>query len=74
MNKMRDLEKKISKRLFTEIGTNKLSNNQYGKSASSKGITYRDEFKKVFIEKDSGNLPGSFVKNTVLKYLSNTLK
>lgn len=35
-----------------------LSNNQYVKSVSTKGVTYTDEFKRIFIaENENGKLP-----------------
>jgi transposase len=49
------LEKIMSKKLFTEKEIKLLSSNHYVKSVSSKGITYTDEFKHIFIaEKQKG--------------------
>lgn len=49
------LEKVMSKKLFTEKEIKLLSSNNYVKSVSSKGITYTDEFKHIFIaEKQKG--------------------
>jgi transposase len=39
----------MSKKHFTEKEVKNLSNNPYVKSGSSKGITYTDEFKRIFI-------------------------
>ena len=48
----------MSKKLFTEKEIKVLSNNPYVKSVSSKGITYTDEFKRIFIvENQKGKLP-----------------
>lgn len=48
----------MSKKTFTEVEISKLSNNPYVKSVSSKGITYTDEFKRMFIaETESGKFP-----------------
>jgi hypothetical protein len=48
----------MSKKLFTEKDIQLLSKNPYVKSVSSKGITYTDEFKQLFIvENENGKLP-----------------
>ena len=48
----------MSKKIFTEKEIKILSNNPYVKSVSSKGITYTDEFKRIFIEENAeGKLP-----------------
>jgi transposase len=48
----------MSKKVFTKKEINLLSENPFVKSASSKGITYTDEFKEVFItENEKGKLP-----------------
>lgn len=48
-------EKTMSKKRFTEKEIKRLSSNHYVKSVSSKGITYTDEFKCIFIaEKEKG--------------------
>lgn len=39
----------MSKKIFTEKEIKQLSNNPYVKSVSSKGITYTDEFKRIFV-------------------------
>ncbi|MDR7003110.1 hypothetical protein J2Y67_005692 [Neobacillus niacini] len=44
----------MSKKIFTEKEINILSNSPYVKSVSSKGITYTDEFKHLFIEENAG--------------------
>jgi transposase len=45
----------MSKKTFTEKEIRQLSNNPYVKSVTSKGITYTDAFKRLFI---SANLKG----------------
>ena len=40
----------MSKKIFTEKEIKQLAANKYVKSVSSKGITYTDEFKEIFIE------------------------
>ncbi len=40
----------MTKKLFTEKEVQALSKNRYVKSVSQKGITYTDEFKRIFIE------------------------
>jgi transposase len=45
----------MSKKTFTEKEIGQLSNNPYVKSVTSKGITYTDAFKRLFI---SANLKG----------------
>ncbi|EOP63603.1 hypothetical protein IIQ_03810 [Bacillus cereus VD118] len=48
----------MTKKLFTERDIQILSNNPYIKSVSQKGITYTDEFKRIFIEEnEKGKLP-----------------
>lgn len=48
----------MSKKHFTETEVEILSNNRYVKSVSSKGVTYTDEFKRIFIaENENGKLP-----------------
>ena len=48
----------MSKKHFTETEIEILSNNPYVKSVSSKGVTYTDEFKRIFIaESKNGKLP-----------------
>jgi hypothetical protein len=44
----------MSKKTFTEKEIRVLSDNPYVKSVSSKGITYTDEFKHLFIEENEG--------------------
>ena len=45
----------MSKKIFTEKETKQLSANQYVKAVSTKGITYTDEFKHIFIsEREKG--------------------
>lgn len=45
----------MSKKIFTEDEIKLLTSNKYVKSVSSKGITYTDEFKHIFIaEKEKG--------------------
>jgi transposase len=48
----------MSKKLFSDKEIKVLSNNPYIKSVSTKGITYTDEFKRIFIsESENGKLP-----------------
>jgi transposase len=48
----------MSKKLFTDKEIKILSKNPYVKSVRSKGITYTDEFKRIFIaEAELGKLP-----------------
>jgi transposase len=48
----------MSKKLFTDKEIKILTNNPYVKSVSTKGITYTDEFKRIFIsESENGKLP-----------------
>jgi transposase len=44
----------MSKKIFTEKEIKILTNNPYVKSVSSKGITYTDDFKHLFIEENAG--------------------
>lgn len=47
----------MSKKIFTEREIKQLSTNKYVKAVSSKGITYTDEFKHIFIsEQEKGKL------------------
>jgi len=48
----------MSKKLFTECQIEILSKNKYVKKVSIKGITYSDEFKRIFISKNErGKFP-----------------
>jgi len=48
----------MSKKLFTNEEIRLLSKNKYIKNITSKGITYTDEFKRIFIsENANGKLP-----------------
>ncbi len=48
----------MSKRLFTEKEIKILSKNLYVEAVSEKGITYTDEFKRIFItENEKGKFP-----------------
>ncbi|PFH86479.1 hypothetical protein COI44_12740 [Bacillus sp. AFS088145] len=49
----------MSNKIFTDKEINLLSKNQYVKSVSSKGITYTDEFKRIFI---SENVKGKLAR------------
>lgn len=50
--------KQMTRKFFNEIEIKILSNNPYVKSVTSKGITYTDEFKRIFIaESNKGKLP-----------------
>lgn len=49
---------RMSKKQFTSKEIKSLSNNPYVKSVSSKGITYTDEFKRIFVvEVEKGKFP-----------------
>lgn len=53
----------MSKKTFTEEEIIQLSSNKYVKSVSSKGITYTDEFKHIFIaEKEKGKFARDIFK------------
>ena len=48
----------MSKKLFTEEEIIILKQNKYVKKVTSKGITYTDEFKRIFIDENgNGKLP-----------------
>ncbi|MCZ6944744.1 IS3 family transposase, partial [Bacillus mycoides] len=48
----------MTKKLFTEKEIQTLSKNPHVKSVSQKGITYTDEFKRIFIEEnEKGKYP-----------------
>lgn len=48
----------MSNKIFTDKEIKILSRNPYVKSVTSKGITYTDEFKRIFItENEKGKLP-----------------
>lgn len=48
----------MSKKIFTKEEIEILSSNKYVKYVSTKGITYTDEFKRIFInENEKGKLP-----------------
>jgi len=48
----------MSNRIFTQKEIDTLSQNQYVKNVSAKGITYTDEFKSIFIaENELGKFP-----------------
>lgn len=47
----------MTKKLFTEKEVQILSQNRYVKSVSQKGITYTDEFKRIFIEENEQGKP-----------------
>jgi transposase len=53
----------MSKKLFSVKEIKKLSSNKYVKSVSEKGITYSEEFKRIFIsENEKGKLPRQIFK------------
>lgn len=53
------MEKKMSKKLFTDKEVKSLSRNPYVKAVSDKAITYTDEFRRLFVvDKEKGM--GSF--------------
>ncbi len=48
----------MSNKIFTQEEIEILSNNKYVKRVSTKGVTYTDEFKRIFIsENEKGKLP-----------------
>ena len=48
----------MSNKIFTQDEIEILSNNKYVKHGSAKGITYTDEFKRLFIaENEKGKIP-----------------
>jgi hypothetical protein len=52
------VEAKMSNKTFTEKEIEILSNNKYVRAVSMKGITYTDEFKRIFVaENEKGKLP-----------------
>jgi len=54
----------LSKKLFTEKEVKELCRNPYVKSVSTKGITYSDEFKRIFIvESEKGKFPTKVFKD-----------
>mgnify|MGYP001590258453 CR=1 FL=1 len=54
----------MSNKIFTEKQIKILSNNQYIRNVSTKGITYTDEFKRIFIsENENGKLPRAIFEN-----------
>lgn len=55
----------MSKKIFTEKEIEILSKNQYVKNVSAKGITYTDEFKRIFITENEG---GKFPKEIFTVY------
>ncbi len=54
----------MSKKLFTEQEIIILKQNKYVKKVTSKGITYTDEFKRIFID-ENGN--GKIFRTTFKK-------
>ena len=57
-----ETEKIMSKKIFTEKEIKQLSTNKYVKSVSTKGITYTDEFKHIFIaEKEKGKINKRYI-------------
>ncbi len=54
----------MSKRLFTNEEVRLLSKNKYVRNVSNKGITYTDEFKRLFIvENEKGKFPRQIFEN-----------
>lgn len=54
----------MSKKLFTNKEIDILSKNKYVKNVTNKGITYTDEFKRLFvIENEKGKLPRQIFEN-----------
>lgn len=55
----------MSTKVFTEKEIKSLSKNPYVKAVSPKGITYTDEFKRLFIaENENGKLPSMIFKES----------
>jgi len=53
----------MSKKIFTQKEIELLSKNQHVKNVSEKGITYTDEFKRIFIvENEKGKFPREIFK------------
>lgn len=53
----------MSNKIFTKKEITILSKNRYVKNVSSKGITYTDEFKRIFIaENEAGKFPRDIFK------------
>jgi transposase len=53
----------MSKKIFSEKEIKLLSANPYVKAVSSKGITYADEFKRIFItENEKGKHQGKYLR------------
>ena len=56
----------MSKKLFTEEEIIILKQNKYVKKVTSKGITYTDEFKRIFIDENgNGKLPVLYLRVSV---------
>lgn len=52
------VEVEVSNKIFTEKEVEILSNNKYVKAVSIKGITYTDEYKRIFItQNEKGKMP-----------------
>lgn len=52
----------MSKKIFTDEEINILSQNKYIKKVSTKGITYSDEFKELFIVENQNGKLGVSIK------------
>lgn len=55
----------MSNKIFTEKEKEILSHNKYVKKVSTKGITYTDEFKRIFIEE---NNKGKFPRDIFIEH------
>ena len=54
----------MSNKIFTQKEIDMLSNNPHVKNVSTKGITYSDEFRRIFIaENEKGNFPREIFEN-----------
>ena len=53
----------MSKKIFSEKEINELSKNKYVKKVSEKGITYTDEFKRLFIAENEKGKSYLFFKH-----------
>ena len=63
----------MSKKIFTEKETKQLSANQYVKAVSTKGITYTDEFKHIFISEREEGKPARDI-SIILREFNKSLK
>ena len=64
----------MSKKLFSSKDIEILSKNKYVKKVSEKGITYTDEFKRLFIAENEKGKSYLFFKHGQKAYLSTISK